>query len=44
MAKFGAALNAKSLRSTLGIGAPAVLTQPKTHAIIDTPAKPWLHR
>jgi hypothetical protein len=42
--KFGAALDIKSLRSKFAIGAPAVLTQPKTHTIIDTPAKPWVRR
>lgn len=42
MTKFGATLDARSLRGRLGGGAPAVITKPKTHAIIDTPAKPWL--
>lgn len=42
MTKFGATLSAASLRSKLGAGAPAVITTPKVHTIIETPARPWI--
>jgi hypothetical protein len=41
MTKFGAALGANALRGKLRGGAPAVITSPKTHTIINTPARPW---
>jgi hypothetical protein len=41
MTKFGATLSAAGLRSKLGAGAPAVITTPKAHTIIETPARPW---
>jgi hypothetical protein len=42
MTKFGATLDARKLRSNLGISAPAVISRAKTHAITDIPAKPWM--
>lgn len=42
MTKFGAAIGRASLRSRLGVAAPAIITTPKTHTIIETPARPWM--
>jgi hypothetical protein len=39
--KFGAELDRDDLRRELGVAAPAVITRPKTHTIVETPAKPW---
>jgi hypothetical protein len=39
--KFGATLNKASLRSKLTWSGPAIITKPKSHTIVETPAKPW---
>jgi hypothetical protein len=41
MTKFGAALDADDIRRELRAVAPAIVTRPKTHTIVETPAKPW---
>jgi hypothetical protein len=41
MQKFGSRLNTTDLRRKLGFTAPAVITSPKSHTIVEAPAKPW---
>jgi hypothetical protein len=43
-AKFGSALDASSLRGKLGLGAVNIITAPKSHTIVETPAKPWMRK
>ncbi len=42
MTKFGAVFNKASIRNKFGVAAPVIITKPKTHTIIDTPARPWM--
>jgi len=39
--KFGSCLNANELRDKLGIAIPVVTVSPKSHRIIESPARPW---
>jgi len=41
-AKFGSAVNPGTLKEKLGLGPISVITTPKTHTIVETPAKPWM--
>jgi len=41
MHKFGSRLESHGLRDKLGITAPFVAVSPKSHRIVETPAKPW---
>ncbi len=41
-AKFASALDARRLRNRLGLGAATIITAPKSHAIVEAPAKPWM--
>ncbi len=41
-AKFASALNAGSLKGALGLGAVNIITAPKSHTIVEAPAKPWM--
>jgi len=42
MTKFGIPIDTRRLQTALGMGgAPAVITTPKSHKIIETPARPW---
>jgi hypothetical protein len=40
--KFVSTIDASSLRDKLGLGAATIITAPKSHTIIETPAKPWM--
>lgn len=42
MLKFGATMDASSLRRKLGGAATAVYTAPRVHVISETPPKPWM--
>lgn len=42
--KFASTIDARKLRDKLGLGAATVITTPKIHTIIETPAKPWMRR
>lgn len=44
LTKFGATIDAGHLRDKLGLGTISIVTAPKTHAIVETPAKPWMSR
>jgi hypothetical protein len=39
--RFGSSLNARDLRQKYKITAPAIITTPKSHAIVEAPARPW---
>jgi hypothetical protein len=41
MAKFGSRLDPGALRSAVSLGTVHVVTSPKTHQIIQAPARPW---
>jgi Cyclic GMP-AMP synthase DncV-like, nucleotidyltransferase domain len=41
-AKLATALDVRSLRDKLGLGAVNIITAPKSHTIVQTPAKPWM--
>ena len=41
-AKFGSVPDARSLEGKLGLGAVSVITAPKSHAIVEPPARPWM--
>ncbi len=43
-AKFASALDAGSLKNRLGLGAVNIITAPKSHAIVEAPAKPWMRK
>jgi hypothetical protein len=40
-AKFGMRVDPSSLRSAVGLGAVHAVTSPKSHAIVQPPARPW---
>ena len=40
--KFGAAIDVRGLKDKLGLGSISVITSPKTHTIVEAPAKPWM--
>jgi hypothetical protein len=40
--KFGAAIDACSLKDKLGLGMVSIITSPKSHTIAEAPAKPWM--
>jgi hypothetical protein len=42
--KFGAAIDVRSLKDKVGLGTVSVITTPKTHTIVEAPAKPWMHK
>jgi hypothetical protein len=39
--KFASAVDANALKNKLGLGTVQVITGPKSHQIVETPAKPW---
>ena len=43
-AKFASSLDARSLKAKLGLGAVNIITVPKSHTIVETPAKPWMRK
>ena len=43
-AKFASALDAGSLKDKLGLGAVNIITAPKSHTIVEAPAKPWMRK
>ena len=40
--KFASAIDAGNLRDMIGLGAATIITSPRSHTIIETPAKPWM--
>ncbi len=43
-AKFASSLDVDSLKNKLGLGAVNIITAPKRHTIVETPAKPWMRK
>jgi hypothetical protein len=43
-AKFASAIDARSLKDKLGLGTVNVITAPKSHTIVEAPAKPWMRK
>jgi hypothetical protein len=41
MQRFGSRIDSSQLREKLGLGATVVNASPKSHRIVETPAKPW---
>ena len=39
--KFASTIDARNLSDKLGLGAATIITTPKTHTIVEAPAKPW---
>jgi hypothetical protein len=42
--KFGSTIDARNLSDKLGLGAATIITTPKSHAIAEAPAKPWMRK
>jgi len=42
--KFASTIDAPNLRDKLGLGAATVITTPKSHIIVEAPAKPWMRK
>lgn len=42
--KFGAAIDARSLKDKVRLGTISVITAPKSHTITEAPAKPWMSK
>lgn len=40
--KFGVTFDVRSFRDKLGLGTISVITSPKSHVIVESPAKPWM--
>lgn len=40
--KFASTIDARNLSDKLGLGAAIIITPPKTHTIVEAPAKPWM--
>ena len=40
--KFASSIDTSNLRDKLGLGAAKIVTAPKRHTILETPAKPWM--
>ena len=40
--KFASTIDARNLSDKLGLGAATILTTPKSHTIVEAPAKPWM--
>ena len=43
-AKFASTLDARGLKNRLGLGSVNIITAPKSHTIVETPAKPWMRK
>jgi|SRR5882724_933168 len=43
-AKFASTLDARSLKNRLGLGSVNIITAPKSHTIVEAPAKPWMRK
>jgi hypothetical protein len=42
--KFGSIIDARNLRDKLGLGAATIITTPKSHTIVEAPARPWMRK
>jgi hypothetical protein len=40
--KFASKIDARDLRSKLGLGSSTIVTTPKSHTIVEAPARPWM--
>jgi hypothetical protein len=40
--KFATTIDARELRDKVGLGAATIITAPKSHTIVEAPAKPWM--
>lgn len=40
--KFASTIDARNLSDKLGLGAATIITTPKSHTIVEAPAKPWM--
>lgn len=40
--KFGSTIDDRGLSDKLGLGSATIITTPKSHAIVEVPARPWM--